>query len=186
MKHWARHLIFERGWSPQEIEFTFEGSSAGQIYLLQSRDMAIRESEKVALFDPDGLRPEKFLAHGIGVSGGAMTGRLVFSIEEIEKWRALEPERHLILARNDTAPDDIREIFAADGLLTARGGLTSHASVVAHQLGKTCVVGCADLVCDEKEKRCMFRNAVLLSGDEISIDGQEGSVYLGYMKIRKT
>jgi len=186
MKHWARHLIFERGWSPQEIEFTFEGSSAGQIYILQSRDMAIRESEKVALFDPDGLRPEKFLAHGIGVSGGAMTGRLVFSIEEIEKWRALEPERHLILARNDTAPDDIREIFAADGLLTARGGLTSHASVVAHQLGKTCVVGCADLVCDEKEKRCMFRNAVLLSGDEISIDGQEGSVYLGYMKIRKT
>lgn len=186
MKQWAKHLIFERGWSPQEIEFTFEGSSAGQIYLLQSRDMAIRESEKVALFDPDGLRPEKFLAHGIGVSGGAMTGRLVFSIEEIEKWRALEPERHLILARNDTAPDDIREIFAADGLLTARGGLTSHASVVAHQLGKTCVVGCADLVCDEGEKRCMFRNAALLSGDEISIDGQEGSVYLGYMKIRKT
>ncbi len=115
-----------RGWSPQEIEFTFEGSSAGQIYLLQSRDMAIRESEKVALFDPEGLKPDKYLAHGIGVSGGAMTGRLVFSIEEIEKWRT-EPERHLILPAMIQHLTTFGKIFAADGLLTARGGLTSHA-----------------------------------------------------------
>jgi pyruvate,orthophosphate dikinase len=80
-------------------------------------------------------------------------------------------------------PDDIREIHAADGLLTERGGLTSHAAVVAHRLGKTCVVGCGDLVCQEKEKRCVFNTLVLKSGDPISIDGQEGSVYRGMIRV---
>jgi pyruvate,orthophosphate dikinase len=112
-----------------------------------------------------------------------MSGRIVFSLEEIDAWRTREPRTHLILARADTVPDDIREIHAADGLLTERGGLTSHAAVVAHRLGKTCVVGCGDLVCQEKEKRCVFNTLVLKSGDPISIDGREGSVYRGMIRV---
>ena len=100
-------------------------------------------------------------------------------------WRKQEPEASLILVRGDTVPDDIREIFAADGLLTARGGLTSHAAVVAHRLGKTCVVGCGTLICHEKEKQCEFSGRLLLSGDAISIDGLEGSVYQGRIRIRE-
>ena len=97
----------------------------------------------------------------------------------------MEPDTSLILIRGDTVPDDIREIHAADGLLTARGGLTSHASVVAHRLDKTCVVGCGTLVCNEKEKTASFNQVIVRSGDYISIDGREGSVYQGEIKIRE-
>ena len=114
-----------------------------------------------------------------------MSGRLVFSLEDIDKWRSIEPNRPLILVRSDTVPDDIREIFAADGLLTARGGLTSHAAVVAHRLGKTCVVGCADMVCNEKEKTVEFHQVQLKSEAFISIDGEEGSVYQGLLPIKE-
>ncbi len=114
-----------------------------------------------------------------------MSGRVVFSLEDIDKWRTLDPEASLILARSDTVPDDIREVFAADGLLTARGGVTSHASVVAHRLGKTCVVGCSDLVCNEKDKKCIFNQVTIESGEYISIDGREGSVYQGLIKVKE-
>ena len=87
--------------------------------------------------------------------------------------------------RGDTVPDDILEIYSADGLLTARGGLTSHAAVVAHRLGRTCVVGCGDLVCNEIEKTCTFGRRVLKTGEHISIDGREGSVYQGLLKIKE-
>ena len=87
----------------------------------------------------------------------------------------------MILVRADTVPDDIKEIYAADGLLTARGALTSHAAVIAHRLGKTCVVGCGDMICNEKKKKCDFPRANLGPGDYISIDGQEGSVYQGFI-----
>ncbi|MGD8367796.1 MAG: PEP/pyruvate-binding domain-containing protein, partial [Desulfobacterales bacterium] len=183
LKAWANELIYERGWSPQEIEFTFESPSAKDLYLLQTRDMAMRERKQVFTFYATG--ENKVLAHGIGVSGGAMSGRLVFSLDEIDRLRSTEPEQKLILARSDTVPDDIREIYAADGLLTARGGLTSHAAVVAHRLGKTCVVGCADMICDEKEKQIRFHQEILGPGDFISIDGQEGTVYKGSVKIKE-
>ena len=94
-----------------------------------------------------------------------MSGRAVFTLAEIDHWRATEPATALILIRGDTVPDDIKEIYAADGVLTARGGLTSHASVVAHRLGKTCVVGCGTLVCNEKEKTAAFDQVVIRSGD---------------------
>ena len=81
-------------------------------------------------------------------------------------------------------PDDILEISAADGLLTARGGLSSHAAVLAHSLGKTCVVGCSSMICNEAEKTCMFNDARLSSGDFISIDGSEGTVYQGLLKTK--
>ena len=115
-----------------------------------------------------------------------MSGRLVFSLEEVDSWRAKEPDTHLVLVRGDTVPDDIKEIFATDGLLTARGGVTSHASVVAHRLGKTCVVGCGNMVCNESGRTVQFLQHTLKSGDYISIDGREGSVYQGHLKIKET
>jgi len=183
LKNWASRLIFEEGWTPQEMEFTFESPVINDLYILQARDMTMRERKKFSTFDLMGISEDRNLGHGIGIGGGAMTGRVVFSLEEIDRWRIREADTHLILARSDTVPDDIREIYAADGLLTARGGVTSHASVVAHRLGKTCVVGCGDLICDEKRKSCTFKNVQIKSGDFISIDGQEGSVYLGKLTI---
>ncbi len=186
LKEWANRLIHMEGWSPQEMEFTFEGPGIEDLYLLQCRDMAIRERKKVLTFDLGDITEDKLLGHGIGVSGGAMRGRIVFSLKEIDEWRTIEPDTYLVLVRNDTVPDDIREIYAADGLLTARGGVTSHAAVVAYRLGKTCIVGCGNLICKEKEKRCQFNKMVLKSGDNISIDGREGSVYQGLIKIKET
>ena len=186
IRKWAATLIYKKGWSPQEMEFTFEGPSADSLYLLQTRDMAMRERKTVLTFDVDTPLDNQYLGNGIGVAGGAMSGRAVFTLAEIDRWRELEPDTSLILIRGDTVPDDIREIHAADGLLTARGGLTSHASVVAHRLDKTCVVGCGPLVCNEKQKTATFNQVVVRSGDYISIDGREGSVYQGEIKIRET
>ncbi len=185
LKNWAVELTEHRGWSPQEMEFTFQGPTADQLYLLQTRDMAIRTRKRVLAFVADDLHQKIYIGNGIGVSGGAMSGRIVFDLKEIETWRRKEPDTDLILLRYDTVPDDIREVNAADGLLTARGGLTSHAAVVAHRLDKTCVVGCDSLVCDEDQKMCQFGKIRLDSGDYISIDGRAGTVYQGRIQIKE-
>lgn len=184
LEDFATLLIEKKGWTPQEIEFTFESPTVQDLYILQTRDMAMRERKHVASFQKECIRKEDFLGHGIGVSGGAMAGRIVFSLDEIDRFRTTYPNDPLILIRADTVPDDIREIYATDGLLTARGGLTSHAAVVAHRLDKTCVVGCAPMVCSEKDKRCQFNGRTLTTGDWISIDGQEGSVFCGQIPIK--
>jgi pyruvate, orthophosphate dikinase len=184
LQEMAQTLTIEKGWGPQEIEFTFEGSTAEHLYLLQTRDMAIREHQQVMTFDPDDRAQRTYLGHGIGVSGGAMSGRLVFTVEDVAHWQEKEPQTTLILVRGDTVPDDIKEIHAADGLLTARGGVTSHASVVAHRLGKTCVVGCDNMLCDEIRRTVQFGKLKLQAGDHISIDGREGSVYQGDIKVQ--
>jgi len=186
MREWAKNLFYEKDLGPQEIEFTFEGPETEDLFFLQTRDMVIRQRRKVYSFDFSGQEQIRLLDHGIGVSGGAMTGRVVFSLEEIRRWRKVEPETPLIIVRSDTVPDDIKEIYEADGLLTARGGSTSHAAIVAHRLGKTCVVGCSKLVCNEKDSFCSMDQNNLRSGDYLSIDGLEGSVYLGRLKIKET
>jgi len=182
----AKSLVYTRMWGPQEMEFTFETHKKEDLYFLQTRDMAIREREKVFSFEPTSVAKARLLGHGIGVSGGAMSGRAVFNLDEVHQWRETEPETSLILVRGDTVPDDIKEIFEADGLLTARGGSTSHAAIVAHRLGKTCVVGCANLICMEKESSCSLDNVFLKTGDWISIDGLKGSIYSGKMKIKES
>jgi pyruvate, orthophosphate dikinase len=186
LKDWANTLIYKKGYSPQEMEFTFESRSAKDLYLLQTRDMAMRERKDVLRFDHGDIAKERYLSHGIGVSGGAMGGRVVFSLEEIERWRQAEPDTCLILLRGDTVPDDIREINATDGLLTARGGLTSHAAVIAHRLGKTCVVGCEALICNEKDRVSTINRVLIKSGEFISIDGQEGTIYRGKLSLSNT
>ena len=91
----------------------------------------------------------------------------------------------MVLVRGDTVPDDIKEISEADGLLTARGGATSHAAIVAHRLEKTCVVGCRDLVCMERDRKFILNQKVVNAGDYISINGSEGSIYLGKMEVNE-
>jgi pyruvate,orthophosphate dikinase len=186
LKDLANELIHVRGWGPQEMEFTFESPRAEDLYLMQSRDMTIRERKKVLTFELDDITKDKLLGHGVGVSGGAMSGRIVFDLKEIDQWKKNEPGTPLILVRGDTVPDDIREIYAADGLLTARGGVTSHAAVVAYRLGKTCIVGCGNFVCNEREKNCRFDDAEFKPGDYISIDGREGSVYRDLIRVKET
>jgi len=181
----AEELIYNREWSPQEMEFTFESGKESDLYFLQTRDMGIRQSKKVLSFVTDNMTESRFLGHGIGVSGGAMTGKVVFNLNEIRKFKKKEPKTPLILVRGDTVPDDIQEIFESDGLLTARGGSTSHAAIVAHRLGKTCVVGSPNLICMEKDSSCSLDQVHLKSGDWLSIDGREGSIYSGKMEIEE-
>jgi pyruvate,orthophosphate dikinase len=179
MKDVAKRLVYEEGWSAQEIEFTFEGPTADKLYLLQSRDMVIRHRKRYPTFVPSSQLRKDLLTKGIGVTGGAISGRAVFSLEDISRFRSQEPDTLLILIRFDTVPDDIREISAADGLLTSRGGTTSHASIVAHQLGKTCVVGCSSLTVYEKAGYGVINGSTIRCGDLLSIDGRNGFVYKG-------
>ncbi|THB77783.1 MAG: pyruvate, phosphate dikinase, partial [Desulfobacteraceae bacterium] len=184
LKRVVHLLVYDEGWNPQEIEFTFEGEQSDDLYILQARDMSLRDRKKIVDFDVDPeVLAQAYLGQGIGVSGGAMSGRIVFTLEEIDTLRKHSPDDKLILLRNNTVPDDILEIDASDGILTARGGLTSHAAVVTYNLGKTCVVGCENLVCNEQDKECMLNGVTLGTGDFISIHGQKGSVYNGAIQI---
>ena len=184
LKTIVQKLIYEGGWNPQEMEFTFQGQASEDVFILQARDLSLRDRKKIKRFDAASDRLEKAcLGQGIGVSGGAMSGRIVFTLEEIDGFRRQDPDARLILLRNDTVPDDILEIDAADGILTARGGLTSHAAVVAYNLGKTCVVGCKNLTCNEEAGFCELNEVKMNTGDFISIDGHKGLVYQGQMKI---
>jgi pyruvate,orthophosphate dikinase len=180
----AKTMIYENQWAPQDIEFTFEGPREEDLYILQTRNMEMRVQKRCPSFESTAEMSEKFLGHGIGVSGGALSGRAVFSLDDIAHWKNTEPETPLILIRSDTVPDDIKEISAAEGLLTARGGATSHAAIVANRLEKTCVVGCKDLICMEKHKQFILNHKVMNVGEFISIDGTEGSIYSGKMKIK--
>ena len=175
----GKDMIYRWGYGPQEIEFTFEGPQKDDLYILQTRDMVLRERRDISDLDPADLPSTALLGHGIGVSGRVMAGRLVFTLEEINGWRKTEPDTRLILVRGDTVPDDIREINAADGLLTARGGSTSHAAIVAYRLKKTCIVGCTDLITHEAEKKCRLGGEDMESGDFVTIDGFKGLVFKG-------
>ena len=182
----SRHLIYEKRWNAQEIEFTFESPRAEDLYLLQTRDMiTIKKKESFFVFADGEAARAALLAHGVGVSGSALSGRAVFNAADIERLRREDPQTPLILIRQDTVPDDIKEIAAADGLLTARGGQTSHAAVVATRLEKTCVVGCSQLKVYETETRCEINGTTFHSGDPISIDGRKGLVLHGTHPARK-
>src|SRR4030042_2969096 len=153
--------------------------------MLQARDMAVTRRESFMAFIPSRKLSSSYLSSGIGVGGGALSGRVVFDLDEIRELREKEPSTPLILIRSDTVPDDIRHISSADGLLTARGGSTSHASIIANRLGKTCVVGCSKLTVLENEKRCKLNRRMVKAGDFLSIDGRNGSVYIGSHRVKE-
>ncbi len=181
----SKDLIYAERWGAQEIEFTFEGNSSDKLFILQTRDMALTRKESFMAFLPSKKLSLSYLSRGIGVGGGALSGMVVFDLDEIQELREKDPSTPLILIRSDTVPDDIRHISAADGLLTARGGSTSHASIIANRLGKTCVVGCNNLVVWEQEKKCRINKRMIKVGDFLSIDGRNGSVYAGKHQVKE-
>ncbi len=182
----SRDLVYTKGWNPQEIEFTFEGEGPDELYILQTRDMiTIKKMEHLSVFHDNPSFQNSKLGNGIGVSGSALSGRAVFTEENIHQLRREDPEASLILIRQDTVPEDIREISLADGLLTSRGGQTSHASVVATRLEKTCIVGCRDLQVYEKDEYCVIQNHRIGFGDSISINGRNGLLAKGFHQIKE-
>ncbi len=171
----SRDLVYTKEWNPQEIEFTFEGPEAENLYILQTRDMiTVKKKERFHVFMESEVLQDNILGKGIGVSGSALSGLAVFTEENINRLRREQPNMPLILIRQDTVPEDIREISMADALLTARGGQTSHASVVATRLEKTCVVGCRDLQVFENGEYALSNGVRIGFSDPISIDGRNG------------
>ena len=176
----SRELVYEKRWNPQEIEFTFEGPDPERLYLLQTRDMiTIKKKEHLNVFVESPALEKAHLGKGVGVSGSALSGKAVFTEDNIRRLRQIDPNTPLILIRQDTVPEDIKVVSQAEGLLTSRGGQTSHASVVAVRLEKTCVVGCRSLKVYEAEQYCEIAGVRIGFGDPISIDGRNGQVLNG-------
>ncbi|KAA0212140.1 pyruvate, phosphate dikinase [bacterium] len=199
----VRDLLERHQRDMQDIEFTIQ---SGKLYLLQCRNgkRTAKAALKIAIdlvneklltreeallkidasslnqllhptFDPS--HKAAVLAEGVPASPGAAVGRVVFSSKEAEE-RAVQGEK-VILVRHETSADDIRGMALSEGFLTARGGRTSHAAVVARQLGKVCVAGCGAIEIDEPHQFFSVRGQIVRSGDIISIDGGTGKVMLG-------
>jgi len=181
----VKDLIYRERWGAQEIEFTFEGEEKENLYVLQARDMSVTKREDLTAFVPSAELSSNNLSSGIGVSGGAICGQVVFDLDDVKEFRGKDPSIPLILIRSDTVPDDISFISAADGLLTARGGATSHASIIAKKLGKTCIVGCNNLLVLENEKKFKLACRTVTVGEFLSIDGRSGSIYIGKHNVEE-
>ena len=189
----------------QDMEFTVEN---GKLYMLQCRNgkrtaqAALKiacdlvdegmktEQEAVAMIDPrnlDTLLHPQFdakalksatpMGKGLGASPGAACGKVVFSAEDAETWN--NKGEKVVLVRLETSPEDITGMKAAQGILTVRGGMTSHAAVVARGMGKCCVSGCGDITMDEANKKFTLGGKEFHEGDFISIDGSTGNIYDG-------
>jgi pyruvate,orthophosphate dikinase len=172
-------LIYEKRFNHQEIEFTFEKATREGLYILQTREMVQRETTKLPIFKETPALKTNLLGTGIGVSGGALSGRAVYSEEEIRQYRESEPDTPLILIRPDSVPDDVGVLLQVEGLLTARGGSTSHAAVTIPQLNKVGVVGFTKLSVYETKGYSTVDGQTIRGGDYISIDGWSGAVYQG-------
>ena len=115
----------------------------------------------------------------MGVAGGAYTGRAAINADQLDRLLAEAPNENILLLRPDTVPDDIAMITKVSGLLTARGGATSHAAVTAKRLGKTAVVDCRDLKVQENEGTARLAGVEIDAGDWLSIDGRTGNIFIG-------
>ncbi|MBR6581202.1 MAG: pyruvate, phosphate dikinase [Ruminococcus sp.] len=189
----------------QDMEFTVEH---GKLYMLQTRngkrtaqaalkiacdlvDEGMRtEQEAVLMIDPrnlDTLLHPQFdakalkaatpMGKGLGASPGAACGKVVFTAEDAEAWNAKGEK--VVLVRLETSPEDITGMKASQGILTVRGGMTSHAAVVARGMGTCCVSGCGDIKMDEENKKFELGGKTFVEGDFISIDGSTGNIYDG-------
>lgn len=135
------------------------------------------------VFDPDAKKEATILAKGLNASPGAAVGKVVFAADRAEKQK--EEGENVILVRIETSPEDIKGMNAAEGILTARGGATSHAAVVARGMGKCCVAGCSALDIDYSSKSMKVGNETVYEGDYISIDGSTGEVMLGQVATKE-
>ncbi|MBE6157191.1 MAG: pyruvate, phosphate dikinase [Firmicutes bacterium] len=189
----------------QDMEFTVEH---GKLYMLQTRngkrtaqaalkiacdlvDEGMRtEEEAVAMIDPrnlDTLLHPQFdataikeatpIGKGLGASPGAACGKVVFTADDADKWN--QKGEKVILVRLETSPEDITGMKASQGILTVRGGMTSHAAVVARGMGTCCVSGCGDIIMDEANKKFTLAGKTFKEGDYISLDGSTGNIYEG-------
>lgn len=131
-------------------------------------------------FDPDGLKKGEKLAKGLPASPGAATGKIYFNADEVAA--AVADGNPAILVRQETSPEDLAGMVAAEGILTARGGMTSHAAVVARGMGKCCVAGCSEILVDEASRKLIIGDLTLTEGEYISLDGSAGVVYKGKIK----
>ena len=129
------------------------------------------------VFDKDALKRAKVVAKGLPASPGAATGQIVFSADEAEEWA--DKKKKVVLVRIETSPEDLRGMAVAQGILTMRGGMTSHAAVVARGMGKCCVSGAGEILVDYKEKTVKMGDKVYKEGDWISLNGSTGDVYDG-------
>ena len=187
----------------QDMEFTIEDK---HLYMLQTRngkrtaqaalkiacdlvdEGMIDEKQAVSMIDPrnlDTLLHPQFdakalkaatpIGRGLGASPGAACGQVVFTAEDAEAWKA--QGKKVVLVRLETSPEDITGMKASQGILTVRGGMTSHAAVVARGMGTCCVSGCGDIVMDEENKKFTLGGKTYVEGDVISIDGSTGNIY---------
>ncbi len=128
-------------------------------------------------FDAKALKAANPVGKGLGASPGAACGQVVFSAEDAEAWK--NAGKKVVLVRLETSPEDITGMKAAQGILTVRGGMTSHAAVVARGMGKCCVSGCGEIPMDEENKKFTLAGKTYVEGDYISIDGSTGNIYDG-------
>ena len=198
-------ILEDRYHDMQDMEFTVEN---GKLYMLQCRNgkrtaqAALKiacdlvdegmktEAEAVAMIDPRNLdtllhpqfdvaalKKAEAIGKGLGASPGAACGKIVFTAEDAEEW-ANRGEK-VLLVRLETSPEDITGMKSAQGILTVRGGMTSHAAVVARGMGKCCVSGCGDIAMDEENKQFTLAGKTFHEGDFLSIDGTTGKIYDG-------
>ena len=198
-------ILEDRYHDMQDMEFTVEN---GKLYMLQCRNgkrtaqAALKiacdlvdegmktEAEAVAMIDPRNLdtllhpqfdvaalKKAEAIGKGLGASPGAACGKVVFTAEDAEEW-ANRGEK-VLLVRLETSPEDITGMKSAQGILTVRGGMTSHAAVVARGMGKCCVSGCGDIAMDEENKQFTLAGKTFHEGDFLSIDGTTGKIYDG-------
>ena len=134
------------------------------------------------MFDAESLKNAECVATGLAASPGAATGKIAFTADDVVRMHN-EGEKDIILVRMETSPEDIEGMNLAHGILTLRGGMTSHAAVVARGMGTCCVSGCGDLVIDEENNTLTLKDGrILKEGDYISLDGSTGNVYPGQIK----
>ena len=195
----------------QDMEFTIED---GKLYFLQTRNgkrtaqaalqiacdlvdegmitpqEAVSRIEAKSLdqllhpaFDPDALRKGTVMGQALPASPGAAAGKIYFTAEEAKE--AHETGERVILVRLETSPEDIEGMHAAEGILTVRGGMTSHAAVVARGMGTACISGCGDIVIDEKKKQFTLGGKTYFEGDYISLDGSTGKIYDGDIQTQE-
>lgn len=202
------HILENHYKDMQDMEFTVED---GKLFMLQTRsgkrtaaaaikvavdmvnDGLITKEEAIMRiepdqinqllhpnFDPAELSSAKAIAKGLPASPGAATGQLVFHAEDAAEWK--KDGKKVILVREETSPEDLAGMVAAEGILTARGGMTSHAAVVARGMGKCCVAGCSAIIVDEESRTMKVSGKVYKEGDKFSINGTDGSVYAEEIK----
>ena len=181
----ATEMTDEYGFSPQEIEFTFESENPDDLFILQTRDQDLHQPARINVFSS---QPEQMqlVGRGIGIGGSAMNGIVAIDKDDLISLAKKFPGERMILVRPDTVPDDIGMIFECDGLLTAKGGATSHAAVTAVRLGKTCVVNCTDMLVNDNLKELTINGQRFRPGDKIAIDGHHGNIFKGHYPIETT